>query len=264
METKTFSIKFIAYTGLMTALVYVCTLIGVTAGSYNFNIGDGAILICGALFNPLTTMIAGGIGAFLADLTTYPATMLYTLIIKAIEGLLAGVFFQLIYRHFDAIEAPTKKQTAVKITLAGVNCIVCTMLMAGGYFLCKWLFYGTLKSALISLPKNIVQAAVTTAIAMLVLYVGKLEKMRPKTFLSIIEIVKEQNATTPIAEQDYTQECDEIDFAQDETQAYGDAALDCEQCDTQDCNQENDDVLEEISEEEFYENNENSDINIEE
>ncbi len=264
MKAKTFSIKFIAYTGLMTALVYVCTLIGVTAGSNNFNIGDGAILICGALFNPLTAMIAGGLGAFLADLTTYPVAALYTLIIKAIEGLLAGVFFQLIYRYFDAIETPTKKQTAVKITLAGVNCIVCTMLMAGGYFLCKWLFYGTLESALISLPKNVVQAAVTTSIAMLALYVGKLEKMRPKTYLSIIEIVKEQNAPTQIDEQDDVQDYDEFNFEQDYTQEHDDSALDLEQSDTQDSNQENDDVLEEISEEEFCENSENSSTNIEE
>ncbi len=202
MKAKTFSIKFIAYTGLMTALVYVCTLIGVTAGSNNFNIGDGAILICGALFNPLTAMIAGGLGAFLADLTTYPVAALYTLIIKAIEGLLAGVFFQLIYRYFDAIETPTKKQTAVKITLAGVNCIVCTMLMAGGYFLCKWLFYGTLETALASLLNhNIFQALVSTAIAMLALYVGKLEKMRPKTFLSFAQISNNSDVQTDVDEE---------------------------------------------------------------
>ena len=53
------SIKFVAYTGLMTAIVYVCTLIGVSTPVANFNIGDSAILITAAMFNPLTAMIAG-------------------------------------------------------------------------------------------------------------------------------------------------------------------------------------------------------------
>lgn len=180
------SVRFVAYTGLMTAIVCVCSLIGLPAGVYNFNIGDGAILIAATLFNPLTAMIAGGLGAFLADLTTYPATMVYTLIIKAIEGLLAGILFKVIYEKYGSIQSPTNKQKALKIVFASLNCLLCTMLMAGGYFLCKWLFYGTLESALVSLPKNILQAVVSTLIAMLVLYVGKLEKIRPKTQLPIL------------------------------------------------------------------------------
>lgn len=196
-----FSIKFVAYTGLMTALVYVCTLIGVSAGAYNFNIGDGAILISAALFNPLTAMIAGGLGAFLADLTTYPATMVYTLIIKAIEGLVAGILFKVIYAKYGTIQSPTKKQKVLKIVFATLNCLLCTMLMAGGYFLCKWLFYGTLESALISLPKNILQAVVSTLIAMLVLYVGKLEKVRPKTYLSVVFKKSESTADNGTSEE---------------------------------------------------------------
>lgn len=110
-----FTIKFIAYTGMMTAIVYVATLIGVSTPVANFNIGDSAILITAALFNPVTAMIAGGLGAFLADLTTYPVTMLYTLVIKAIEGLLAGIAFTLIYKWFDKKENPTKRDVALKI-----------------------------------------------------------------------------------------------------------------------------------------------------
>lgn len=177
------SIKFIAYTGLMTALVYVCTLIGVTTPIGNFNIGDSAILITAAIFNPFSAMIAGGLGAFLADLTTYPATMLYTLVIKSIEGLAAGFFFMLIYKRFDKIENPSKKDVALKIVFATLNCVVWTLFMAGGYFICKAFMYGTLQSALTSLPKNILQAFVSTLIAMLVVYVAKLEKLRSKTQL---------------------------------------------------------------------------------
>ena len=189
------SIKFIAYTGLMTAIVYVCTLIGVSTPVANFNIGDSAILITAAMFNPLTAMIAGGLGAFLADLTTYPATMLYTLVIKAIEGLVAGIAFTFIYKRFDKIENPTKKDVALKIVFATITCVCCTAFMAGGYFICKAFMYGTMESALTSLPKNIVQALVSTLIAMLVLYAARLEKVRPKTQL-VLKAQKQANAQT--------------------------------------------------------------------
>lgn len=87
------STRLIAYTALMTALTYVGTLLGFSGGQFYFNLGDSVILICAYLLGPIPAMIAGGLGAFLGDLTVYPATMVYTLVIKAIEGLVAGLLF---------------------------------------------------------------------------------------------------------------------------------------------------------------------------
>lgn len=67
-----FTIKFIAYTGMMTAIVYVATLIGVSTPVANFNIGDSAILITAALFNPVTAMIAAGLARFWQTLRLIP------------------------------------------------------------------------------------------------------------------------------------------------------------------------------------------------
>ncbi len=232
-----FTIKFIAYTGMMTAIVYVATLIGVSTPVANFNIGDSAILLTAALFNPITAMIAGGLGAFLADLTTYPVTMLYTLVIKAIEGLLAGIAFTLIYKWFDKKETPTKRDKALKITFATLTSIVCTMLMVLGYYICKAFMYGTPESALTSLPKNVVQAVVSTLIAMLVLYAAHLEKMRPKTQLVLkdksdvsADATTATDAQTPVADSVSDDEtsadnnadsesapCDQDSLSQDET-----------------------------------------------
>ena len=190
-KQSVFTIKFIAYTGMMTAIVYVCTLIGIPFPAFNFNIGDSAILICGALFNPLSAMIAGGLGSFLADLTTYPATMLYTLVIKAIEGLVAGLIFQAIYKWYDNVETPDKKRFALKVVFAVLTCLGCSLFMAGGYFICKAFMYGTIESALTSLPKNVLQAVVSTLLASLALYAARLEKMRPKTYMSLLRSFKE-------------------------------------------------------------------------
>lgn len=193
-KQSAFTVKFIAYTGMMTAIVYVCTLIGVPFPAFNFNIGDSAILICGAMFNPLCAMIAGGLGAFLADLTTYPATMLYTLFIKAIEGLVAGLIFQAIYKWHDKAETPDKKRFALKVVFGVLTCLGCSLFMAGGYFICKAFMYGTMESALTSLPKNILQAAVSTLLASLVLFAARLEKMRPKTYMSLLRSSKESKS----------------------------------------------------------------------
>ena len=197
-KQSVFTIKFIAYTGMMAAIVYVCTLIGIPFPAFNFNIGDSAILICGALFNPLSAMIAGGLGSFLADLTTYPATMLYTLVIKAVEGLVAGLVFQAIYKWYDKVETPDKKRFALKVVFAVLTCLGCSLFMAGGYFICKAFMYGTIETALTSLPKNILQATVSTLIASLALYVARLEKVRPKTFISIVDAIKKPSSISTV------------------------------------------------------------------
>lgn len=217
-KQSVFSIKFIAYTGMMTAIVYVCTLIGIPFPAFNFNIGDSAILICGALFNPLCAMIAGGLGSFLADLTTYPATMLYTLVIKAIEGLVAGLVFQAIYKWYNKTEHPDKKRFVLKVVFAVLTCLGCSLFMAGGYFICKAFMYGTIESALTSLPKNILQAVVSTLLASLALYVARLEKVRPKTYISIVDAIKQPSyISTSDEHSDTTFDTDLTDEESDET-----------------------------------------------
>lgn len=94
--TRLLTTKLIAYTALMTALTYVGTLLGFSGGQFYFNLGDTVILICAYLFGPIPAMLAGGLGSFLGDLTVYPATMLYTLVIKGLEGLVAGLLFILL------------------------------------------------------------------------------------------------------------------------------------------------------------------------
>ena len=232
-----FTIKFIAYTGMMTAIVYVCTLIGIPFPAFNFNIGDSAILICGALFNPLSAMIAGGLGSFLADLTTYPATMLYTLVIKAIEGLVAGLLFQALYKWYDKSSAPTKKRFTLKVVFAVLISLACSLFMAGGYFICKAFMYGTIESALTSLPKNVLQAVVSTTLASLVLYAARLEKLRPKTFASIADAIK--GATHAAPSEPQSQDAQNTDFDdQDDTEEVIIVEGDSKPCDSQDDTEE--------------------------
>ena len=178
--------KAVAYTAVMTALVYVGTIIGYSSQAFYFNLGDSIILICAALFNPICAMIAGGLGSFFGDLTVYPATMLFTLVIKAVEGLRAGLWFKLINRWFDKKslslidEKQQKRAYILKIVFSCLASLLSVIVMMLGYFMCQSLFYGTVTSALVALPFDFAQGAISLAIANLALYVLKLDNFRSK------------------------------------------------------------------------------------
>lgn len=189
----TFATRAVAYTGIMTALVYVCTLLGISTPQFYFNLGDSIILITAALFNPVIAMIAGGLGAFFADLTVYPATMLFTLLIKAIEGLVAGCLIKmveyLIKKNTEKQGKELKPKETKKINVIRIVCCSCSMLFASGlmmtgYFVCQKFFYGTINAAIIALPMDAVQASVSTVLATLIVYVAHLEKFKTRLKLS--------------------------------------------------------------------------------
>ena len=183
MATKT-----VAYTAVMTALVYVGTIVGYSSEAFYFNLGDAVILICAGLFNPVSAMIAGGLGAFFGDLTVYPATMIFTLVIKAVEGLLAGVLFMLINNRYDKKIAVTseddkrarKKAYILKIVFSCLASLISVSVMMLGYFMCQTLFYGTLSAAIIALPFDFAQGVISLAIANLALFALKLDNFRYK------------------------------------------------------------------------------------
>lgn len=175
--------RAVAYIGISTAMVFVATLIGFSSSQFYFNFGDSVILLISALLGPISAMLAGGLGAFFADMAVYPATMLYTLVIKAIEGLVAGVLFKLIFKHYDrlALKAPLNRhQQAIKIILSLATMLLCASIMMCGYFICQTFFYGTINSALVALPMDCAQACVSTFVAMIALYPLKLLKFRGK------------------------------------------------------------------------------------
>ena len=176
--------KAVAYTAVMTALVYVGTIIGYSSQAFYFNLGDAVILICAALFNPVCAMLAGGLGAFFGDMTVYPATMVFTLIIKAAEGLIAGVLFMLINKWYDrqyfVLEDTKgrKKAYALKIVFSCLASLLSVIVMMLGYFMCQCLFYGTVTSALVALPFDCAQGVISLAVANLALYALRLDNFR--------------------------------------------------------------------------------------
>ncbi|MHA1253626.1 MAG: ECF transporter S component, partial [Candidatus Helarchaeota archaeon] len=88
---KTFNI---AITAIMTSLVFLATAIiqiNIPATGGYFNIGEIIIYITAILFGPIIGGIAGGLGAALADMISYPIFAPGTLIIKFCEGFVIGL-----------------------------------------------------------------------------------------------------------------------------------------------------------------------------
>jgi len=78
---------------VMTALVAVGTMIlriPNPMGGY-FNVGDVMIFVAALTFNPIVGGFAGGVGSAISDAIGFPVFVIPTLIIKGLEGFLAGL-----------------------------------------------------------------------------------------------------------------------------------------------------------------------------
>jgi len=128
---------------VMSALVAVGTLIvriPNPMGGY-FNVGDVMIFVSALTFNPLIGGVAGGLGSAIADIIGFPVFAVPTLIIKGLEGLLAGLITnkKSLYRDIIAV------------LVAGTEMIT-------GYFLVEVYLWGV-GAALAEVPANIAQIA---------------------------------------------------------------------------------------------------------
>lgn len=153
----------IVITALFAALICVATmLIQVpipSTGGYA-NLGDGFILICAFLMQPVYGVIAAGLGSVLADiLLGYVAYAPGTLVIKACVALFAA----LIYRRFGKEKASGKSLMVMVIAA-----ILSEIFMVLGYFAYEAVLLGMGMGALGSIAGNIAQGCVGTIIACIV------------------------------------------------------------------------------------------------
>jgi uncharacterized membrane protein len=147
----------ISLTAIMAALVAVATLlirIPNTMGGY-FNFGDVMIFIVALTFKPAISGFAGGVGSAIADFVGFPVFVIPTLIIKGVEGLLAGLI--------------TDRKSLFRDMLA-VVAAGCEMIF--GYFVVEFyiLDWG-LGGALAEVPGNIAQIVIGGVVGIPIAYV---------------------------------------------------------------------------------------------
>lgn len=146
-----FTTRHVAASGVMAALVCVTTLLitfPIPATQGFFNIGDVMIMVAALTFGPLVGGIAGGIGSSLADMIGgWYSYAPFTLVIKGIEGLLAGFILS--------------KSRSKRLPVIIVAWVVGGTEMVLGYFTAQAFILGYgIAGAVAEIPFNIVQAAV--------------------------------------------------------------------------------------------------------
>ncbi len=134
---------FIAITAVLMGLTTVVTMamqfyVPQTRGYINF--GDTIVIFSGLLLGGYPSFLIGGIGSALADiLSGYGNWAPFTLIIKGVEGYIAGIF--------------GRKNS--KLTYIGA--VIASLEMVAGYFIVEYFLFG-LGGALAELPGNLLQA----------------------------------------------------------------------------------------------------------
>lgn len=175
--------KKLALTALMAALTAVLTLASVPlpgGGYYNF--GEVAIFIAAAALGPALGAFAGGPGGALGDLILgYTFYAPFTLEIKALEGLIAGLLFKAFKSAFIKDGGRVKKAV-----FSAVSNVVGGLMMAAGYFLAEGLLLaeGKWQGGLVNLPWNILQGALSAVVAAVVLFVCRLDVLFERTISS--------------------------------------------------------------------------------
>lgn len=141
-------IKQISVAALFTAMVVVMTSVikiptPATQGYLNF--GDIMVLLTAILLGRKYGALAGGIGSALSDLLGgYASFAIFTLIIKGIEGYIAGLLV------YGGGRKPSTLRMIIAAAAGGIWMVL-------GYFLAETLMMGA-KAALGEVPANFVQA----------------------------------------------------------------------------------------------------------
>lgn len=146
----------VALSAVFTAAVFAATYVihvPVPQTQGYINLGDTMVLSAGLLLGPYLGLIAGGIGSALADIAIAPSWAPFTLVIKGLEGLIAGYLSRRNNRLY---------RLAFSSVIASSEMVI-------GYLIVEVALYG-LGPALVELPGNILQALVGCIVAIPLAY----------------------------------------------------------------------------------------------
>ena len=167
---KKLTTKKLVATALFMALTIVATMfIRIPLPLGYVNLGDAFIFLAVFILGPVCGVIAGGVGAGIADLFGYITYAPGTLVIKSAMAIVAWLVYQL-------LKTATKKTMFAEIAggIAG------TIVMAVGYFVYEVLLFTTAGVAVLNMPWNLLQGGVGITIAVAVMRVLTATKVLDK------------------------------------------------------------------------------------
>lgn len=141
------NLKTMTRYALLIALTTVCTMvinIPLPGANGYFNLGDAMVFTAAFLLGKRGGLIAGGIGSALADvLLGFSLWAPFTLVIKGLEGYLAGLLLETSFGKNHPLLA----------------LVPAALWMVAGYFVVKLFLYG-LAPALMEIPVCLIQTSV--------------------------------------------------------------------------------------------------------
>lgn len=152
---KASTTKKLVYAAVLSAMVCVATMvlkIPLPAHGY-FNLGDGAVLLSGALLGPLWGPMSAGVGSALSDLLSGYA--LYAPVTFVIKALMAALF--------SLLETALAKRPLMARIVGGA---AAELVMILGYLLFESVLY-RFEAALAGVGANAVQALIGLAFGVL-------------------------------------------------------------------------------------------------
>ncbi|MER3456042.1 MAG: ECF transporter S component [candidate division GAL15 bacterium] len=148
---------------LATALVAATTMvirIPVPATQGYINLGETAVYLAALLLGPVHGLVAGGVGSALADLWGgYAQFAPFTLVIKGVEGWLAGYLFWRVLGGAGFLQGGWAVRAAVACGAAGAW-------MVGGYYVAEAFLLGLGPAAAAEVPGNVFQVLAGVLVAL--------------------------------------------------------------------------------------------------
>ena len=149
MQSK--HLRKLVTSALLTALTCIATLIIQlpTAMQGYIHLGDCFVLLCGWVLGPAYGFCAAAIGSALADLFTgYLIYAPATFLIKGLMAVASSLLYRLFLKAFRHKSFPA----------LGLSGFASELVMIFGYFGYDCILYGSVASAVVSLPASIAQA----------------------------------------------------------------------------------------------------------
>ena len=178
MSSKT---RKIVFTALFAALTTAFTMISVPLATGYFNFGDLVIFVASVLLGPLYGAIVGAIGGALGDVILgYIAYMPFTLVIKAIEGVIVGILYKIVAKFCKG----KNSGGILEIVFTLLVNLLAGSFMALGYFLAEGLILSDAHwtGGIVQLPFNFLQGVVSACVAVVLLYPCQLKRIFGRYF----------------------------------------------------------------------------------
>lgn len=172
MKKRLFTTRKLVYTAVLSALAIVMTMaVNIPIGQNGYvNIGDSIIFLASYILGPLCGMAVGGM-TFLSDIILgYAIYAPFTVVIKMLEGFIAGIIF-------IGIKKIKNKAAAMLLSILGL--MTAGAVMMTGYFVTDIILTKTMAIAVLGLVPNIIQASISTGISFILIFIINVPKLIP-------------------------------------------------------------------------------------